>query len=295
MIECIPNVSEGCRRAVVDRLASAIALAGGRVLDASSDSVHNRSVLTFIADSTHIAPAVVALFEQAIPEIDLRAHRGAHPRMGAIDVVPLVPLMATRMDECIALARTIACTIAERFALPVYLYEEAATRPERRRLEAIRRGGFEALAERMQRPEWAPDFGPVRPHPTAGATAIGARGPLIAFNVNLATTRLDIANAVASRVRESNGGLPSVKAIGIPLGEHGWVQVSMNLTNYEVTPIEQAFDAVAHEAREFGVDVVESEIVGLIPRAALAGTTPDHLRLKNYSDRLVLEHHLEQY
>jgi glutamate formiminotransferase len=293
MIECIPNVSEGCRPTVIRNLVAGIERAGARMLDVSSDCAHNRSVLTFVADAAALEAAVVALFERALPEIDLRAHRGAHPRMGAVDVVPLVPLAPATMPDCVALAKTLGRTIADRFGLPVYLYEEAAARPERRRLEQIRRGGFEALAARMSLADWAPDFGPSQPHPTGGATAVGARRPLIAFNVNLASNDVRIATAIAQRIRESGGGLPNVKAIGVRLGGDGPAQVSMNLTHFEQTPIEQAFEAVVREAKALGVDVLESEIVGLVPRAALAHTTPEYLRLKNFSERLILEHHLQ--
>jgi glutamate formiminotransferase len=237
---------------------------------------------------------VLALVERAVTAIDLRSHSGEHPRMGAVDVVPFVPIEGVTMPGCIALARETASEIASRFTLPVFLYEEAATSPSRRHLEDIRRGQFEGLAAKLAAPEWAPDFGPPRPHPTAGATAVGARMPLIAFNVNLGTNRLDVARTIAAAVRHSSGGLPYVKAMGVTLHDRGLVQVSMNLTNYAKTPIPRVFNAVVSEAARHGVTVVESEIVGLIPAAALIGTTEHDLRLQRFSPNQVLETRLRQ-
>jgi glutamate formiminotransferase len=209
-----------------------------------------------------------------------------------VDVVPFVPIQGVTMDECVALARRVGQSLAERFALPVYLYEAAATRPHCRNLADIRRGGFEGLSAKMASAEWTPDFGPSRPHPTAGATAVGARMPLIAFNINLATDRLDVAKRIAVAVRESSGGLPSVKAMGVSLADRGLVQVSMNLTNYQVTPVHRAFDAVRLEAARDGVDVVESEIVGLVPAAALRPGDEKVLRLAAFDPSQILERRL---
>jgi glutamate formiminotransferase / 5-formyltetrahydrofolate cyclo-ligase len=294
LIECIPNVSEGRRPGVVAELADAAAKTPGvTLLDRSSDPSHHRSVLTMAGDAAPLSAAVVRLFDAAIRLIDLREHHGVHPRIGAVDVVPFVPLEGAAMAACVTLAREVAAEVASRFALPVYLYEEAARAPERRRLERIRRGQFEGLAGKMRDPAWQPDFGPAEPHPSAGASAIGARGPLIAYNINLATDRLDVARAIATTVRESSGGLPCVKAMGVPLAARGLVQVSMNLTNYAVTPLRRAFDAVAAEAARYEVDVLESEIVGLVPAEALADASPKQLRLAGFGPDRVLEERLK--
>jgi glutamate formiminotransferase len=293
-IECIPNVSEGRRPDVVTALAGSLTRSAGvRLLDYSADRAHNRSVFTLAGSAAGIEQAVLALYACALAHIDLRVHRGEHPRIGAVDVVPLVPLERATMTDCVALARRLGAAIAERFAVPVYLYEEAATSAARRNLADIRRGGFEGLGAKMARPEWAPDFGPRAPHPSAGASAVGARRPLIAYNINLATDRIDIARAIAARIRERGGGLPAVKALGIRLGDRGLVQVSTNLTNYEVTPLQAVFDAVRAEAERHGVTILESEIVGLAPAAALAGTTAGALRLTPSSAGQVLEDRLK--
>jgi glutamate formiminotransferase len=293
LIECVPNVSEGRRSAVVETLAGEIrSVRGAQLLDYSADPSHNRSVFTLAGTAEALETAVLTLTEHAVRLIDLRTHRGEHPRLGAVDVVPFIPLASSTMTECVALARTVGRSIAEQFALPVYLYGEAASNPRRRNLEDIRRGQFEGLAAKMADPEWAPDFGPSHPHPTAGATVVGARRALIAYNVNLATTRIDVARRIAAAVRESSGGLPCVKALGMALADRGIVQVSMNLTNYERTPIQVAFDRVVAEAAKDGVAVLDSEIIGLIPAAAFAGTTPAHLRARGFSANQILEHRL---
>ena len=226
--------------------------------------------------------------------VDLRTHRGEHPRLGAVDVVPFIPIEGATMADCVALARDIGKDVADRLGVPVYLYEEAAQRPDRRNLEDIRRGEFEGLAEKMAKPGWAPDFGPSQPHPSAGATVIGARMPLIAYNINLATNRLDIAKKIAAAVRMSSGGLRFVKAMGLPLEDRGVVQVSMNLTNYEKTPIFRVFDLVQREAARYGVNVLESEIVGLVPQAALMQAAEYYLQLEGFSAKQVLENKLRE-
>lgn len=295
IIECVPNVSEGRRPSTIDAVAAAIrAVQGVRLLDVSSDAAHNRSVLTMAGDTAPLKAAVLALFATALARIDLRSHAGAHPRLGAVDVVPFVPIDGVTMRDCVALARDTAAEVAARFDLPVFLYEEAATSPARRNLADIRRGEFEGLAAKLAQPDWTPDFGPSHPHPTAGATVIGARMPLIAFNVNLATDRLDVAKAIARAVRFSSGGLPFVKAMGVPLHDGGLVQVSMNLTNYEQTPLARAFDAVQAEAARRGVDVIESEIVGLVPAAALPPDAAQRLRLRGFTSTQVLEDRLRR-
>jgi glutamate formiminotransferase len=295
LIECVPNVSEGRRLTVVDMLAGDIrSVPGVRLLDYSSDPSHNRSVFTMAGDQLALKTAVLAMARGAVRTVDLRTHRGEHPRIGAVDVVPFIPLADTTMAECVELAREVGQAIAERLSVPVYLYEEAASREGRRHLEDIRRGQFEGLPSKMLEPDWAPDFGPSAPHPTAGATVVGARRALIAFNVNLATDRLDTAKRIAAAVRESSGGLPCVKALGLALPDRGIVQVSMNLTNFEETPIQVVFDRIVAEAERAGVQVAESEIVGLIPEAALTGTTPAHLGLRAFADHQILERRLAQ-
>jgi glutamate formiminotransferase len=280
LIECVPNISEGQRIEVVEAVAQAVTSTPGiALLDVSSDPSHNRSVLTFVGKPDDLQRAVVALFEAAVPRIDLRVHRGGHPRMGAVDVVPFVPLDEGSMTECATLARDTAAGVASRFQIPVYLYEEAATAPARRQLEDLRRGQFEGLAARLLTAAWHPDFGPAAPHPTAGATAIGARRALIAYNVNLATDRLDVAREIAAVTRSSGGGVPCVKAMGVSLAHRGIVQVSMNLTDYQRTSIPQAFGAVKREAAQRGVEILDSEIVGLVPAAALEGISVDELEL----------------
>ena len=242
---------------------------GVRLLDHSSDASHNRSVITMAGEPAALKQAMLALFEIAVAEIDLRTHSGEHPRLGAVDVVPFIPIEGATMDDCVKLAKETGAEVARRFQVPVYLYEEASTNPARKNLEDIRRGQFEGLAAKMSQPEWAPDYGPPAPHPSAGATVIGARMPLIAYNINLATNRLDVAKKIAAAVRFSSGGFRYVKAMGVALEDRGIVQVSMNLTNYEKTPIFRVFEAVKREAERYGVAVLESEIVGLVPAAAL--------------------------
>jgi glutamate formiminotransferase len=293
VIECVPNVSEGRRPEIVAAMADAItAVDGVRLLDHSSDESHHRTVFTFAGDAAGVERAVLALFERAVETIDLRTHRGEHPRMGAVDVVPFVPIEGVTMAECVALARKVGAAVADRFNVPVYLYEEAASDPARRNLEDIRRGEFEGLAAKMASAGWAPDFGPATPHPSAGATVIGARMALIAYNINLATNRLDVAKKIAAAIRQSSGGYRFVKAMGITLEERGIVQVSMNLTNYEKTPIFRVFETVKREAERYGVAVLESEIVGLVPSAALNAAAEFYLQIAGFKADQVLENKL---
>jgi glutamate formiminotransferase len=293
LIECIPNVSEGRRPEVIAGMAAAItAVPGVRLLDHSSDASHHRSVFTLVGDAAGVEQAVLALFERAIADVDLRTHRGEHPRLGAVDVVPFVPIEGVTMADCVALAKKVAATVATRFHVPVYLYEEASDNPARKNLEDIRRGEFEGLAAKMATAGWAPDFGPAAPHPSAGATVIGARMPLIAYNINLATDRIDVARKIAAAIRHSSGGFRFVKAAGFALADRGIVQVSMNLTNYEKTPIFRVFDTVKREAARYGVAVLESEIVGLIPSAALNAAAEYHLQIAGFKPDQVLEHRL---
>jgi glutamate formiminotransferase len=293
LLECVPNVSEGRRRDVIEACAAAIRGTSARLLDVSSDASHHRSVYTFAGSADALLDGVLALFDAAVARIDLRRHIGEHPRLGAVDVVPFVPLAGASMDECVDLARRAAAEVARRHEIPVFLYEEAAVRPDRRRLEDIRRGGFEGLADKTRERAWTPDFGPSTPHPSAGASVIGARHVLIAYNVNLRSNDLAAARAIAAAVRESSGGLPSVKAMGVSLADRGLVQVSMNLTNFARTSMRTAFERVKAEAAERGIVVVESEIVGLVPRAALPDSPKDTLQLDDrFAEDQILENRI---
>ena len=280
MIEAVPNLSEGRRVEVVRAAVEAIeAVSGAWVLDWSSDASHNRSVITMAGEADPLHEAILRLFDAAVARIDLRRHSGAHPRIGAVDVVPFVPLGGTPMEVCIELARATGRDVAERLQVPVLLYEAAATAPDRRRLEHVRRGQFEGLEAKLAQPSWQPDYGPPRPHPSAGATAIGAREPLVAFNVDLASDDLDLARRIARTVRASGGGLPHVKAIGVRLSSprRNRVQVSMNLTDYRRTPLSVALASVNREAAREGVRIAGTELIGLAPRDAIdgsAGGTP---------------------
>jgi glutamate formiminotransferase len=295
IIECVPNISEGRRPEVVEACVAAIRhTAGVSLLDYSSDASHNRSVLTLAGDAGPLAQAVLALYEQAVARIDLRTHSGEHPRVGAVDVVPFVPIEGVTMEACVALAREVGSAVAARFGVPIFLYEEAATSPSRRNLEDIRRGEFEGLTDKMARPEWAPDFGPSRPHPSAGASVVGARMPLIAYNINLATDRLDVAKKIAAAIRLSSGGFRYVKAMGVRVEDRQLAQVSMNLTNFEKTPIHRVFEVVKREAARYGVAVLESEIVGLVPSAALVDAAGYYLQLERFNVDQVLENKIRK-
>ena len=294
-IEMIPNISEGRDEAIIRHLVSAVrGVPGAAVLDTSWDPFHHRMVLTAVGDSSALYQASIQLFEQAIALIDMRRHRGEHPRVGAVDVLPFVPLEGTSMSECVALARRVGEDVADRFGVPVYLYEYAAREPERRELPHLRKGGFEGLAEKMKLPRGRPDFGPDRPHPTAGVSIVGARGPLIAFNVNLGTDRLKIARTIARAVRQSNGGLDHVRAIGVSLYGRGQVQVSMNLTDYRRTPLHRALERVRDEAQAHGVEVTGSEIVGLAPLDAFLDAAAHCLRLEASPRDKALEERLRR-
>lgn len=293
IIECVPNISEGRRADLIERIARALgAIHGVRVLDYSSDASHNRSVFTLAGDRGPLKQAVLTLYEQVLPEIDLRHHQGEHPRLGAVDVVPFVPIAGVTSEDCVAVAKDVAAAVADRFKVPVYLYEDASANPARKNLEDIRRGEFEGLAAKMASPGWTPDFGPSTPHPSAGASVIGARMPLIAYNINLATDRIDVAKKIAAAIRQSSGGYRFVKAMGVTVEDRGIVQVSMNLTNYQKTPIFRVFETVKREAERYGVAILESEIVGLVPSAALVSAAEFYLQLERFTPSQVLENKL---
>jgi len=270
LVEAVPNFSEGRRLDVVDRLAGAVASTpGAYLLDRTSDASHNRSVLTLAGDAAAVVEALERAVAVAVDEIDLERHSGEHPRVGAVDVVPFVPLAGTTMDECVDLARSFGRRIADRFDLPVYLYANAATRADRVKLADVRRGQYEGLKAEIGQRGREPDFGPARTHPSAGAVAVGARPFLIAWNINLASSDRDLAVRIARRVRESGGGLPKVQANGFMIEELGLAQVSMNLLDVGVTPIWLVWETVRELAAEDGVELAESELIGLAPLAAL--------------------------
>ncbi len=290
IIECVPNISEGRDPASIDAIAAAVrGVAGVRLLDVSSDASHNRSVLTFVGDAAAVRRAVAALFEAAIARIDLRRHQGEHPRMGAVDVVPFIPIRGASMEDCVALSREAGAEIAERFGVPVYLYEESATAEGRRNLAEVRKGQFEGFAQKMKDARWKPDFGPGQPHPSAGVVAVGARAFLIAYNINLATRELAVADRIAKAIRHLSGGFRYVKAMGVELADRGIVQVSINMTNFKKTPLHRVFECVRSEAERHGVAIVGSEIVGLTPAEALYAAAEHYLRLEGFSADQVLE------
>jgi glutamate formiminotransferase / 5-formyltetrahydrofolate cyclo-ligase len=295
IIESVPNISEGRRAEVIDAAVAALkAVPGLRVLDVQSDKDHNRSVLTLVGDEASLKQGVLALFEVATSRIDLRSHQGEHPRVGAVDVVPFIPIEGASMKDCVALARDVGQAVAERFQVPVFLYEEAASAPHRRNLEDVRRGQFEALAERMRDPLWKPDFGPGEPHPSAGAVVVGARMPLIAYNINLGTADVEIARRIAKAIRQSSGGYRFVKAMGVMLEERNLAQVSINMTDYKKTPLFRVFETVRAEAERYGVSVVGSEIVGLVPSEALLDAADHFLRLEDFDPSQILERKIRQ-
>jgi glutamate formiminotransferase len=293
VIECIPNISEGRRPDVVREIADAVAQVPGiALLDIHSDADHNRSVITFAGGAEAVAEGAFRLVREAARLIDMETQRGQHPRVGATDVMPFVPLQNSTMHECVELAQAIGRRIGDELEIPVYLYEAAATRPERRELPALRRGEYEGLKRAiLYDPDRQPDFGPARLGP-AGATIVGARNPLIAFNVFLNTSDVRIAKAVARAVRGSSGGLRGVRALGLLVG--GRAQVSMNLTDYQTTPLHRAIELVAREAAAFGVQTAESELVGLIPEDALLDAARFFLRLHTMRPEQILERRVRE-
>jgi glutamate formiminotransferase len=294
IVECVPNFSEGRDRNIVEQLVEAVeSIEGALVLGTHTDPDHNRSVVTFVAPPERVVRAAVEIVGRAARLIDMRAHAGQHPRLGAADVVPFVPVRGVGLEECVALAHEAGRAIWSELGIPVYFYESAALRPERRNLADVRRGGYELLREQIATvTERAPDVGEPRLHPTAGACVVGARPLLIAYNVNLATGDIGLARRIARAVRERDGGLSGLKALGFELASRGVVQVSMNLTGYEQTNLHHAFEAVRREAEKLGVEVLASEIVGLVPQASLDRAAEHFLKLENYSPDLVLENRI---
>jgi len=289
-IECVPNFSEGRDLNKIEKIVNPFrGKKDVKLLDYQRDEDHNRLVVTAIGEPVAMKQAVVKAMGAAIDLIDMKKHKGQHPRMGAIDVVPFIPVKNISMTEAIDFSKDVAKEVAAKYALPVFLYEESATAPERQNLAAIRKGQFEKMAEKIKTTEWKPDFGPGEIHPSAGVTAIGARMPLVAFNVNLATDDMKIADAIAKNVRHISGGLRYCKAIGIALKERGIVQVSMNMTDYTKTSLYRSFELVRTEAKRYGVNVIGSEIVGLVPLEALIDTAVYYMGIEKFTMDQVLE------
>jgi glutamate formiminotransferase/formiminotetrahydrofolate cyclodeaminase len=295
IVECVPNFSEGRNHATVQALIDAVAsVAGVRLLDHTMDCDHHRSVLTIVGEPEAMVEATFRTIRVATDLIDLQRHSGVHPRVGATDVVPFIPIRGITMQDCVQLAKRLGQRVGQELDIPVFLYERAALHPDHAPLESVRRGGLAGLAFRMQSdPDWMPDFGPSHLHKSAGAVVIGARPPLIAFNVNLKTANLEIAQTIAKRIRQSNGGLSHLKAIGVELASRRMVQVAMNLTDYEVTPLHVAFEAVQAQAAAHGVVIAGSEIVGLVPQAALVKSGITALRLDRFDPTQILEAKIE--
>ena len=282
-MECVPNFSEGRDLEKIDKIVNPFrSKEGVKLLDYSNDIDHNRLVVTVVGQPEALKEAVIEAIGIAVQLIDLNHHQGQHPRMGAADVVPFIPIKGCTMDDAIALSREVGATVAERYNLPVFLYEKSASAPHRENLAAVRKGEFEGMAEKIKLPEWHPDFGPAERHPTAGTVAIGARMPLVAYNINLDTPSLEIAHGIAKKIRFIGGGLRYCKAMGVELKERGITQVSINMTDYTKTALYQAMEMVRFEARRYGVNVVGSEIIGLVPMAALIDTSAYYLGLENF-------------
>lgn len=290
IMECVPNFSEGRDLQKIDKIVAPFrARAGVKLLDYSNDEDHNRLVVTVVGEPEPLRDAVLEAIGVAVELIDLNHHQGQHPRMGAVDVVPFIPIRGVTMDDAIALSREVGEEAARQYGLPVFLYEKSATAPHRENLAAIRKGEFEGMAEKIHQPEWKPDFGPAERHPTAGTVAIGARMPLVAYNINLSTPSLEIAHDIAKKIRFIGGGLRYCKAMGVELKDRGITQVSINMTDYTRTALYRAFELVRIEARRYGVSIVGSEIIGLVPMEALIDTASYYLGLENFSLRQVLE------
>ncbi|NLA27933.1 MAG: glutamate formimidoyltransferase [Firmicutes bacterium] len=295
LIQCVPNFSEGRRLEIVEKIVQAITCVPSvNVLDQSSDASHNRSVITFVGPPEAVKRAAYSAVEKAAELIDMEIHRGEHPRIGAADVVPLIPVSGVTMDECVSLARELGRKIGENLGIPVYLYEEAALVPERKNLAAVRRGEYEGLKEAIGEPGGRPDFGPPYLHPNAGATAVGARPPLIAYNINLDCNDVEIARKIARSIRGSGGGYPSIKALGVLTEERNTVQVTINVCNYRLVSLARIFETVKSEAARYGVGIKNSEIIGLLPMEALLDAAAFYLRLQDFHEGQVLEKRLTE-
>lgn len=293
IIECVPNYSEGRDKEKMEKILDCFRGKDGvKLLNYSNDINHNRLVVTVVGEYEPLKNAVIESVGKAVELIDLNKHEGQHPRMGAVDVIPFIPIRNSSMEECIALSKEVGKEIAEKYDFPVFLYEKSASAPHRENLAAIRKGEFEGMAEKIHQPEWHPDFGPEERHATAGTVAVGARMPLVAYNINLNTNNLDIATNIAKKIRHINGGYRFVKAMGVDLAERGIVQVSINMTDFTRTALYRVFETVRFEAKRWGVTIAGSEIVGLVPMAALVDTAEYYLGLEDFSIDQVLEANL---
>jgi glutamate formiminotransferase len=289
IVECVPNISEGRDTTIINAVVDEVKRFKVRLLDVESDRDHNRSVITYVGEPEEVEKATFALAAKAVELIDMEKHKGEHPRIGALDVVPFVPITGVDMKECIAMAERVGKRIWEELKVPVYLYEEAAKRPECQNLAEIRKGEYEGLKDAISLPARRPDFGEAKLHPTAGATVVGAREPLVAFNVNLGTKDIAIAKKIAQAVRFSSGGFRFVKAMGFDIKEKGYVQVSMNLTKFKGTPIFRVYEAIKAEADRYGVPIIGSEVIGLLPLEALVQCADFYLKLDNFKYDQILE------
>lgn len=293
IVQCVPNFSEGRDPTKVEKITAPFASQTGvQLLDVQTDADHNRAVVTVLGSPPEVKKAVLEAMAQAVELIDMTRHRGQHPRMGAVDVVPFIPVKDMSMDDAVVLSREVASEAAAKLDLPIFLYERSAGAPHRINLADVRKGQFEGMAEKLKDPLWQPDYGPPQIHPTAGVTAVGARPPLVAFNVNLGTDQLAIADAIAKRVRHIGGGLRYCKAMGVAMEERGIVQVSMNMTDFSQSTLYQAVELIRIEAKRYGVAVVGSEVVGLVPLKALVDCAAYYMGLENFSMDQVLETHL---
>lgn len=294
IVECVPNISEGRDTQKIEAVVDVVRQSAGvTLLDYSSDASHNRTVITFLGSPEGVEEAAVRLAQRAVEIIDLTKHSGEHPRMGAVDVVPFIPIKDMTMAECVELSRRVGERIWDEARLPVFLYEEAATAPNRQNLASVRKGQFEGMAEKLLLPEWAPDFGGREPHPTGGVAAVGARTFLVAFNINLSTDDVEIASKISKIIRRSSGGLDCVKAMGVLLEERRVAQVSINMTNFNKTPLYRVVELVRAEARRYGVRVIGTELVGLSPMKALIDSAEYYLQIENFDfDKQVLENHI---
>lgn len=294
LVECVPNFSEGRNREIIEAVVDSVRnIPGVSVLDYSSDASHNRTVLTMMGSPQGMESAAVALAKKAVELIDLNRHTGEHPRMGAVDVIPLIPIRDMDTAECVALARKIGARVWEEAGLPVFLYEDAASAPHRVNLADIRKGQFEGMAQKVLEEPWEPDFGGRAVHPTGGVVAVGARVPLIAFNINLSTSDVAVAGKIAKILRRSSGGFDCVKAMGVLLEERNLAQVSINMTNYNKTPLYRVLELTRAEAARWGVHVVGTEIVGALPMKALIDSAEYYLQVENFDfDKQVLENYI---
>ncbi|MCL1983114.1 MAG: glutamate formimidoyltransferase [Clostridiales bacterium] len=294
IIESVPNISEGVRTDVIESCVDAVRTTPGcTLLQHSSDPSHNRTVITYMGSPEGVEEASVKLAKAAVSLIDLTQHKGEHPRMGCVDVMPFIPIKETTMEECIELSKRVGQRIAEEAFLPVFLYEASATAPHRQNLANIRKGQFEGMAEKVRDPAWIPDFGWQRVHPTGGVVAVGARPPLIAYNINLSTSDVSIADRIAKIIRQAGGGLANVKAIGIMLEERNIAQVSINMTDYTKTPLYRVTELVKAEAARYGAHVVGTELIGLCPMNALIDSAAYYLQIEDFDrDVQVIENHL---